>query len=263
MRLRAHQRTFSMYAPGAHGELKPSSIRTTGRSSITPKGGNSSSPILRMSRSSNARTSMSTKRNALAQQLRVWRYGHDDAERLGASSRRGASRTLVEVGCAVRPCSLRAVRAESLCNVRFACGPWRRRSLQAGWICWSTDRGYLQSSWRPPCGPPQVAAQQHCAFVPWHTALTRTYQSTHTVSLRYIHVYILCGTYMCTKYIHMYYTIRLIYQSSRRTPSRMRRLHASSRAVATACCGCMPTDATRSRMPLSRPRANCVRSFGT
>lgn len=38
----------------------------------------------------------------LAQQLREWRYGHDDAGQLGASSHRKASRTLVEVRCALR-----------------------------------------------------------------------------------------------------------------------------------------------------------------
>jgi hypothetical protein len=173
MRLRAHQRTFSRPctrpAPMANSNLAASGRRAEAPSPPRAAARRRPSCGWQIFESAVARTSsMSTKRTALAQQLRVWRYGHGDAERLGASSRRGASRTLVEVGCAVRPCSLRAVRAESLCNVRFACGPWRRRSLQAGWICWSTDRGYLQSSWRPPCGPPQVAAQQHCAFVPWH-----------------------------------------------------------------------------------------------
>lgn len=172
----------------------------------------------------------------------------DSARRLGAELRERWSRS---AALCVRACRGLCMLTPCLL-ISFACGPWRRRSLQAGWICWSTDRGYLQNSWKPPCGPPQVAAQQHCAFV------SQTHVPERSPREFAVHTQVLYNLY-----IHMYYTIRLIYQSSRRTPSRMRRLHASSRAVATACCGCMPPDATKSQMPLSRPRANCVRSFGT
>ena len=149
----------------------------------------------------------------LAQQLREWRYGHDDAGQLGASSHRKASRTLVEVRCALRTrhvllrraCVCRCTRDPThVARSRsYACASSRGASLLDGWSCWSTAHGCRWNSWRPPCGPHRV----RMSLRPVREGRARL--QTHSVRSR-----------QC--------------QSSRRTPSRTRRLCALSRAVATA-----------------------------